>query len=94
MILGPAPIRFQFRVEIQGINGWRQILCCNSFDRSIQIADAVAESESSMTRVVDLFHDRIIVHERVGPSPDYVDDHDWCDDPVFEEQVNWPKDGF
>ena len=91
MILGPTPIKFQFIVEIQGLDGWRTIACCNSFDRSVRVADGVAEAECSMTRVMDLTHNQI-VHERVGPPPERY----WLDDYDYESQVkvDWSKEGF
>lgn len=90
-MLGPAPIKFQFIVQYQDHNGWREFVQCNDFDRSVEMADRIAHSEYCMTRVVDQLNDRIIVHERVGPQPEYADD--WYDPPE-PEQVDWTKDGF
>ena len=82
---------YQFSIEIQTFDGWRLICRCNNFERCIRVADSIAETQMSMTRVVDTIHDRLIVHEKVGPQPEYIDD--WLE-PKEPEQVNWTKEGF
>jgi hypothetical protein len=92
-MLMEAP-EYQFSIEIQTYDGWVVICRCNDFDRCIHISDSLANTQHSMTRVVDTFHDRLIVHERA--APEYIDDFDdWMyGKNQSQGQVNWSKEGF